>query len=72
MSGRGKLANAAAMNVKLCLLTHHELARTDSSLQNLQKELRKDTRFRSVSFEFARGEVVYLASSQKATSKKSA
>ena len=66
------LANAGAMNVKLCLLTHHDPARTDSSLQNLQKDLRKDLRFRAVSFEFAREEVVYLASSQKATSKKSA
>lgn len=64
------LTNAAAIGSRTCLLTHHDPARTDANLQMLQKDLRKDPRFRNVSFEFAREDVVYPVAVQVPATKK--
>lgn len=66
------LLNASAMSARNCLLTHHDPARTDAELQTMQKDLRKDPRFKEISFEFAREEVVYLPAAMQAPVKKAA
>ena len=66
------LANATRARVGQCLLTHHDPSRSDAELQTLQKQLRKDPRYKNLAFHFAREEVVYPVATLKGQSDQSA
>jgi ribonuclease BN (tRNA processing enzyme) len=53
------LENALKSGTGKTLLTHHDPSRTDSEIQDMYRDLRANTRFKRLKFEFAREDLVY-------------
>lgn len=58
-SANQALDNALKIGAKLTLLTHHDPSRNDKDLQGLHRSLMRIPKFRPLSFEFAREDVIY-------------
>lgn len=53
------LNNALRTEAGKTLLTHHDPSRSDSEIQEMYRDLREESRYKNMSFEFAREDTVY-------------
>jgi ribonuclease BN (tRNA processing enzyme) len=64
-TARTALDNAIKIGAGLTLLTHHDPSRNDRDLQALHRQLTTHKKYRRLTFEFAREEIVYEAAKVK-------